>query len=134
MGDRSRRWPAAEGRGSLDRCHRNGTSIVAGHRKHSRFFLDRRPHARGLATALTLIAPQSLRTLLPMARSKTPSPPPGETPSLETVVESFAVEASQLRDEVKILREAIDDLRVEVEWLARNLLQSRWMPAQSLPQ
>lgn len=45
-------------------------------------------------------------------------------------MEELTVQVQQLTGETKVLREAIDDLRVEVEWLVRNIVR----PGYSLTQ
>ena len=41
-------------------------------------------------------------------------------------MEELTVQVQQLTGETKVLREAIDDLRVEVEWLVRNIVRPGW--------
>ena len=72
-----------------------------------------------------------------MTRSKQQPSAPSEdtldrlTSAVDQVIECVQ-ELRSLTDEVRVLREAIDDVRQEIEWAVRNLARPAWTPTQPL--
>src|SRR5690242_12643790 len=58
-------------------------------------------------------------------RKESPTPETANASDLQTAVDQLTVEVTRLKEQIAVLITAIDDIRVEVEWAARNVCQSR---------
>lgn len=71
------------------------------------------------------------RTATPPASVPTEDQIIAFTEAVEQLVEALG-EVKTLTQEVRVLRDAIDDARQELEWIARNLPRPAWTPTPQL--